>query len=81
MAASSKMETTQEVHSAGEMKIEVYFSKYQTIDGITFPFQQVSKSALGESKMTVNRLELNPSTTDETFALPDDVQSLLKGKD
>lgn len=75
-----KMETTQEVHSAGEMKIEIYFSKYQTVDGITFPFQQISSSAMGESKMVVKRLELNPSITDETFAIPNDVQALMKSK-
>lgn len=60
--------------SSGPMKgqeSELYFSDYQEVDGITFPFFLESKVA-GQSmqKITIKSIEVNPKVDDTVFAFP-----------
>ena len=50
--------------------IEQVFSDYRTVDGLKFPFLVKSTGPMGQTDITVDKIEVNPKIDDAIFKLP-----------
>ncbi len=62
----------------GDIPSEMVVSEYRSVDGILMPFQMRQKAAGQELLITIQSVTQNTELPPGAFALPDDVQALLK---
>lgn len=61
----------------GEMKTDSHFSNYKELGGLIMPLS-VRMEVMGtEQLLTISAAEVNPAVSDDAFALPAEIQSLV----
>ena len=65
---------------AGEVAVEVFPSEFDTIDGITLPFKQVTSMEQADITMEVDSIKFNEELPATRFKLPASIQKLVDEK-
>jgi hypothetical protein len=73
-------QTGTRVTAMGDIPYENTFSDYRAVDGVMEPFKTTEKAAGQDVDVELSEMKYNVDLPDSTFALPAEIQTLLKKK-